>query len=75
MKKNLFTFALFSGILVTSQTKLNVSLIAPNYYATVKELYKKAIETQLEKLFCCNKDDKKKRVNPLFLLIITHYKV
>ncbi len=50
MKKNLFTFALFSEILVTSQTKLNVSLIAPNYYATVKELYKKAIETQLEKI-------------------------
>jgi len=37
-------------ILVTSQTKLNVPLIAPNYYETVKELYKRAIENQLEKI-------------------------
>lgn len=37
-------------ILVTSQTKLNVPLIGPNYYETVKELYKRAIENQLEKI-------------------------
>ena len=37
-------------ILVTSQTKLNVPLIAPNYYETIKELYKRAIENQLEKI-------------------------
>ena len=36
-------------ILVTSQTKLNVPLIAPNYYETIKELYKRAIENQFEK--------------------------
>ena len=37
-------------IFVTSQTKLNVPLIAPNYLETVKELYKRAIENQLEKI-------------------------
>ncbi len=37
-------------ILISSQTKLNVPLISPNYYETVKELYKRVIETQLEKI-------------------------
>lgn len=37
-------------IFITSQTKLNVPLIGPNYYETVKELYKRAIENQLEKI-------------------------
>lgn len=35
---------------VTSETRLNVAVIAPNYYKTIKELYKKAIENQLEKI-------------------------
>lgn len=37
-------------IFITSQTKVNVPLIGPNYYETVKELYKTAIENQLEKI-------------------------
>jgi len=35
---------------VTSETRLNVAIIAPNHYQTIKELYKKAIENQLEKI-------------------------
>ncbi len=37
-------------IFITSQTKVNVPLIGSNYYETVKELYKTAIENQLEKI-------------------------
>lgn len=35
---------------VTSQTKINSAIIGANYYKTLKELYKKAIDNQLEKI-------------------------
>lgn len=37
-------------ILVTSQTNLNIPVISSMYYSSIKELYKKAIENQLEKI-------------------------
>ncbi len=35
---------------VTSQTKINAAIIGPNHYKTLKGLYKKAIDNQLEKI-------------------------
>jgi len=37
-------------ILVTSQTNLNIPVISSIHYSSIKELYKKAIENQLEKI-------------------------
>lgn len=37
-------------IKVTSQTKINIAIIGANYYKTLKELYKQAIEHQMEKI-------------------------
>lgn len=37
-------------ITVSSKTRLNVPVIASVYYSTIKELYKRAIENQLEKI-------------------------
>lgn len=37
-------------IMVTSQTKFNTPIIGENHYQTVKEMYKTAIESQMEKI-------------------------
>lgn len=37
-------------IVVTSKTRLNIPVVSSNYYPTLKELYKRAIENQLEKI-------------------------
>lgn len=37
-------------ILIASETKMNTAIVAVNYYRQLKELYKKAIEHQMEKI-------------------------
>jgi len=47
---NLKTEIINNKLFVSSQTVLNVPFISADYYSTIKELYKKAIENQLEKI-------------------------
>ena len=39
-----------NNIIVTSQTKINAAIIGSDHYKTLKELYKQAIDRQLEKV-------------------------
>ncbi len=52
---NLGTYLLKTEVIgntikVVSQTKINSAIIGPNYYKTLKDLYKQAIDKQLEKI-------------------------